>query len=310
MSTRRQYTILEDGMLRIDEVVDHKYKVVRLLGEGGMGSVWLAVDLRHNRLPIALKLLDSHKIFDSKTRVSPQQALDDDYKFRKLFLREAGVMRQLTGHSNIVSVIDADSCPKAGDNARILFYIAMEYIEGDNAESLVGTGDFKDVLRVALGAAKGIAVAHSLNIIHRDIKPSNILVGKNGAVKVSDFGIAKILGQTTADFTVPFFGTRAYMAPEQLQAHPHSNAHTDVYQFGATLYHLLTGLYANPHGLLSDFFSESQLSSQTPSIILPSIPESISNLVMRMLSKDPEVRPDFEEIKTQLQRQSNEHSDS
>lgn len=292
-------------MLRPGEIVDHKYKVEKLLGEGGMGSVWLAEDLR-NQLHIALKLLDSDKIFDRSRKMFPHEALEADLKFKKLFLREARAMRKLTGHSNIVSVLDVGNCPKEDDNAKIVFYIVMEYVEGDSADSLVGTQDFKEQLNVALGATRGIAYAHSLNIIHRDIKPGNILVGKTGAVKVGDFGIAKILGEKSADFTVPFAGTPMFMAPEQQGFNPHTDAKTDVFQFGATLYYLFTGVYANLYGLLNGRLEDSQMSSLTPREIRGEIPLDISDLIIRMLSKEPDQRPDFSEIKAKLQKSSND----
>lgn len=295
-------------MFNPGERVHSRYEIVKMLGEGGMGSVWLAKDNAANDIHVALKVLNSEDLLKEASRgMSAKEILAYDHRLRELFLREARAMKQLGGHSNIVSVFDFGISPKTNDSAHIIYYMALEYIEGENGYSLikgkVHERDYERCLKVALKVCRGLSHAHENQVLHRDVKPGNILLGRNGRlVKIGDFGLAKILSETTKPFTVPGGGTPLYMAPEQQGADPVTDEKTDIYQFGATLFHIFTGLYADHHGFLARFPAD-QRSSRTPAEINHRISESVSNLIMEMLHKEPARRPPLDDVRKTLEQE-------
>lgn len=290
-------------MFKSGERVGYKYIIIsdEPLGKGGWGTVWLAKNVQKD-LVVAIKVLNYDElVLAAAEKMRPKELLNYGKKLRSLFHREGTSLERLAGHSNVVSVLDSDVCKKENDAATIVSFIVMEYIEGDNGLSLVGCNDISKCLRVALGACSGLAYAHSFNIIHRDIKPGNILLGNNGCVKVTDFGLAKNLDESTGEFTARGIGTVQYMAPEQYSRDPKTNEKTDIYQFGATLFYIFTGVYADPHNLLEQFSTDPK-SSLSPIEINPNIPKSVSDLIMRMLSEEGKDRPGLKEVEETLQR--------
>jgi serine/threonine-protein kinase len=256
------------------------YQVVRELGRGGMGAVYLAL---HQTLGVkrALKV------------VLPKAALSD--KVRKMFIREAAEQAKLK-HPSIVEVFDLQEV-KPG-----IFCIAMEFVEGDNAEKLLtdagGRGlPAKLAASIIAGGLEGLGYAHSRGVVHRDVKDANLLVsrGPGGAVsvKLSDFGLAKSYeasGASGFTSTGSMGGTIPYMAPEQIINFRHVKPPADIYSMGATLYHLLCGEY--PY----DFGAADPLLVVLEHPIVPlrtrnsQIPAALASVAERALSKKPEDR--------------------
>lgn len=196
-------------------------QVTRELGVGGMGRVYKG---QHLGLDVAVAV---------KTM---SEALARDETGRQRFLREARTAAKLD-HPNIVRVLDVneqDGVP----------YIVMEFVDGTDLSALLkkhGPLNGISALKVLAQVADGLAHAHSLGIVHRDIKPHNIFVGKDGRVKLGDFGLARAVEATT-ELTMPgaAIGTAHYMSPEQSNGHE-VDLRTDIYSLGVTGYHLITG---------------------------------------------------------------------
>ena len=153
-------------MFSIGERVHARYEIVRMLGEGGMASVWLVKDHAANDMTVALKVLNSQELLKdaSRKKMAAEELLNYDCKLRELFLREARATRQLGGHSNIVTVFDFGFSQKESDHAQIVYYMTLEYVEGKNAQSLIDDNvfetDYHRCLRVALAVCQGLAHAH------------------------------------------------------------------------------------------------------------------------------------------------------
>jgi len=195
-------------------ILGDRYRLERVLGAGGMASVWLARDERLNRL-VALKLLSDTLIADPA--------------YLSRFRREARLAAALS-HPNLVKVYDF-----GGEGERP--YLAMEYIEGETLAHHISAGsatvefDSASLTQGLLGALEHI---HGAGIIHRDIKPANVMVTRQGAVKVTDFGIAQPEDATRLTSTGLVVGTRSYMAPEVLRGEP-ATARSDLYSCGVVL---------------------------------------------------------------------------
>jgi len=213
----------------IGEIISH-YKIIDKLGEGGMGLVYRARDLRLGRL-VALKALPA------------EHSLDAARKAR--FLSEAKAASALN-HPNIVTIYEIETVDDVD-------YIAMELIQGETLHHRIVTGalNIGDVLNYATQIASGLAAAHAAGIVHRDIKPANIMVTESGAVKLLDFGLAQIqfhkLDASANTWTMPpqtspgaVVGTLAYMSPEQVQGKD-LDQRSDVFSFGVVLFQMLTG---------------------------------------------------------------------
>ncbi len=255
-----------------------RYRVERKLGEGGMASVYLAQDLRHDR-PVALKVL----------RAEAGAALGTER-----FLQEIRVAARLQ-HPHIVGVIDSGTLPVAG-GATVPYYV-MPYVEGETLRARLGRGPLPLAEAVALGRelADALACAHAAGVIHRDIKPENILLA-GGHAFVMDFGVAKAVraatgaqGMTSAGFSL---GTPAYMAPEQVAADPQVDHRADLYALGLVLYEMLAG--GSPYAATTPSQQMAAHVTQPAAPLRgrrPEVPEALAALVMRCLAKQPEGRP-------------------
>ncbi|MEU8900563.1 serine/threonine-protein kinase [Nocardia sp. NPDC048505] len=246
------------------------YVIERRLGAGGMGAVHLA---RHPRLPRhdALKVL------------APGRSADPG--FRERFRREAELASRLD-HPNLVSVYGS------GADGELL-WIAMQFVDGQDAAALVRAGGLPAGRAVAIvaEAARGLDAVHAAGLLHRDVKPANILVSRDGdRVLVTDFGIAKEETGGTATGTMP--ATLAYAAPEQIRG-GELDRRADVYGLGATLYHLLTGQLPFRRETAAAML-HAQLSAPPPrpSRVAPGLPVALDDVIARAMAKDPAQRYD------------------
>jgi serine/threonine-protein kinase len=253
----------------IDRVFDKRYVIKRKLGSGGMADVYLAEDQELGRR-VALKLLDERHASDEQ--------------FVERFRREAQSAAGLN-HPNIVSIFDRG-------RAEGTYYIAMEYLDGRTLkELLVRNGPTPipiaiDYARQILGA---LAFAHRNGIVHRDIKPHNIVVGGDGRLKVTDFGIARS-GTSQMTEVGSIVGTAQYLSPEQARGAP-VDPRSDIYSLGVVLYEMLTGKVPftgdTPVEIAMKHLSQVP---KPPSELRPDVPHDLDAVVMRALAKDPEQR--------------------
>jgi len=262
------------------------YSILRELGRGGMGVVYLARDQRLGR-EVAIKSL-------------PQQlALDADRMSR--FEREAMVLAQLS-HPHIAQIFDVQS--EGGAK-----FLILEYVPGDGLDQRLRNGamDIIEALRICTQIAKGVEAAHNKGIVHRDLKPENIRMTSDGLVKVLDFGIAVGAGLelgaplgadaptvvgSFADGYVEWgkiIGTPGYMSPEQSRGKP-LDKRSDVFSFGCILYETLTGSMAFPGDTVNDRVAAVLRVDPDLGRIPAEVPDSIRELLLRCLVKDPSQR--------------------
>src|SRR5213595_1105599 len=253
----------------IDRIFDGRYRVVRKLGTGGMANVYLAEDQELGRR-VAIKMLDD------------RHAQDDQFVER--FRREAKNAAGLS-HPNIVSIYDRGE-------AEGTYYIAMEYLEGRTLKELIVTKGPTpipvaiDYTRQMLGA---LGFAHRHGIVHRDIKPHNVVVGPDGRLKVTDFGIARS-GTSQMTEAGSIIGTAQYLSPEQARG-AMVDQRSDLYSVGIVLYEMLTGSVPftgdTPLEIAMKHLSEIPV---PPSEVRSDVPEDLDLVVLRALAKDPEDR--------------------
>jgi hypothetical protein len=252
-------------------VLDDRYDVVRPLGSGGMGEVFLASDRVLGR-DVALKVL--------------RKQFAGDEEFAERFKREAMSAASLS-HPNIVQVYDRGETEE-GDS-----YIAMEYVPGGTLkERISGDGPLEAADAASLGAqvAEALGAAHDRGMVHRDIKPQNVLLTASGGAKVADFGIARAGSSATISRTGSVMGTAGYMSPEQALGKP-ATPKSDLYSLGVVLYEALTGELPytadNPIAVSMKHVNEPL---RPPIELNPGIPEGMNALVTKLMSKDPEDR--------------------
>ena len=206
-------------MLRKGMFLADRYEIIEQIGTGGMSDVYKAKCHKLNRF-VAIKVMKS-EFSEDKTFVS---------KFRAEAQSVAGF-----SHPNIVNVYDV------GDENGI-YYIVMELVEGITLKKYIekrGKLPYKEAVSIAIQVANGMDAAHKHNIVHRDIKPQNIIISKEGKVKVTDFGIAKVASTATIN-TSASMGSVHYISPEQARG-GYSDAKSDIYSIGITLYEMVTG---------------------------------------------------------------------
>ncbi|MGY0497484.1 protein kinase domain-containing protein [Nocardia sp. FBN12] len=252
------------------------YRIERRLGGGGMGAVYLA---QHPRLPRR----DALKVLDARLAVEPT--------FRARFEREADLAARLR-HPNVVQIFD-----RGVDGDRL--WIAMQFVDGLDAAQLLRQGlsvlTPERAVRIVAEAAEGLDYAHRQGLLHRDIKPANLLIARaddgTDEVLVTDFGIARSMGETTSLTSAgSVLGTLAYAAPEQLEGQP-LDVRTDVYALGGTLYELLTGFVPfqreSPAALISAHLIEPP---PRPSAGNPALPFALDAVIARAMAKNPDDR--------------------
>jgi eukaryotic-like serine/threonine-protein kinase len=266
---------LNDSAARLQAALADRYRIERELGRGGMATVYLAHDLRHDR-PVALKTL--HPELGA--------SLGSDR-----FLREIKLAARLQ-HPHILSVHDS------GEAAGLLWF-TMPYVEGESLRDRLQREHqlpLDDAVRITHEAARALDYAHRHGVVHRDVKPENILLTKDGDTLVADFGIGRALGGSGAEERLTetgiVVGTPAYMSPEQAAGERELDGRTDVYSLGVVLYEMLAG--EPPFtGATAQAITARRL-TETPRPLRPvreSVPQELDQLVMRALARAPADRP-------------------
>lgn len=247
-----------------------RYRLVSLLGEGGMGAVYAAEDTTLGR-EVAVKVL------------RPELAANPDLVQR--FLTEATTLAKL-GHPNIATLFELKQ-----DSSVV--YMVMELVRGHNLETVRqqrGALPWPETAEVARQTLSALHYAHGRGVVHRDIKPSNLMFDEHGGIKVMDFGIARVLGTAKATRTGHVVGTAEYMAPEQITGRE-VDGRTDLYALGIVLYELLTG--HGPFDATSDYGlmkAHVEMPVEAPGLQLPGLPAWFDDIIVRLLAKSPDDR--------------------
>ena len=265
-----------------------KYVIIKRLGKGGMGEVYLA---KHMTLGIcrALKILSKN-------------SGDNDTRSLDRFLREAKLASEIR-HPNVVGVMDVETGEDCG-----FPYIVMEYVDGGSLRnSLTASVRLSEEQAVVIveAIASALQAAEEHNIVHRDIKPDNIMFTRRGEVKLADLGIAKVDGKD-ADLTRTnmMIGTPAYLPPEQAQNAKDVDARADIYSLGATFYEMLTGQQPYPGENSIEVLHKLFLAPvPDPRKINPAVSPASAMIVMKMMAKDPKDRfQNATELLTMMER--------
>lgn len=246
-----------------------RYRIVSLLGKGGMGEVFRAEDMRLNQT-VALKFLPV--------------AMAEDEAARDRFHQEVRLAREIS-HPNVCRVFDIGEA-----DGRL--FLTMEYVDGEDLASLlrrIGQFPQAKALDIARQMCAGLAAAHDHGVLHRDLKPGNIMLDGRGRVRVTDFGLAAIAETLSADEAS--VGTPAYMAPEQL-AGIEVTQRSDIYSLGLVLYEIFTGKKAFEAATLPELIRLRERSSPSNiSAIVKDIDPLVERVILRCLEKDPAKRP-------------------
>ena len=258
-----------------------RYEVLDEIGHGAMGTVWRARD------PLIERTVAIKTVAIAQLR---QEGADAEARF----LREAQSAGRLS-HPNIVTIYDVGETDA-------LAYIAMEYLSGATLRDVMNNGPmpFDLALETTLQMAEALAFAHEHGVIHRDIKPANVIVtGRNGRIKLTDFGIAHLTnsGHTLAG---QMLGSPRYMSPEQAMGRE-VDGRSDIFSLGAVLYEMLTGHYAFDGDSLPTIVYRVIHEAPAPLLTLrPKLPDGLPVLLARMLHKNPAARPDARSLVNDL----------
>lgn len=265
----------------IARIINHRYKIISLVAEGGMARVYKALDIEKDHI-VALKILKSQ--------------FSGDKDFIDRFMQEAMAFARLN-HENIVKLYDYGSVDD-------LHYLSLEFIEGPSLDQIIkekGRLSLEESLDIAIQVAKALEHAHQKRIIHRDIKPHNILVNQKGQVKVTDFGIAKAISSATITHAGGMLGSVQYFSPEQAKGERAREA-SDLYSLAVVMYEMLTG--ALPFSGESHFsiaLKHVQERPTNPSFYNSAIPEKLELIILKTLSKNPNYRyPDAKSLREAL----------
>jgi hypothetical protein len=248
-------------------IVAGRYRVVALLGRGGMGEVYRAEDLTLDQ-PVALKFL-------------PGMVVAGDSRLAQ-FHNELKTARQVS-HKNVCRLYDLGEA----DGRR---FLTMEYVDGEDLSSLlrrIGRLPHDKAVDIARQLCAGIAAAHERGVVHRDLKPSNVMIDADGNVRVTDFGIATASVTAAAEFA----GTPQYMAPEQFAGKP-ASIKSDIYALGLILFEVFTGRRAVDAQTLADLREFHRRGTvTTPSSVVRDLDPAVERTILRCLERDPERRP-------------------
>lgn len=264
-----------------------QYRVIETIGTGGMGTVYLAHTLRDKKKLAAVKVL--------------REEFSEDESSRQRFKHEGTIIDKVN-HPNIVKIIER------GDYKGRL-YIVMEYLRGKTLSEKIkepGKIELKECLRIMVQVSDALAFIHGKNIVHRDLKPANIVLTENDGqpdtVKLLDFGVALTQSQTRLTQTGILVGTISYIAPEQITENRYSPA-GDVYALGIIFYEMLIGKppfhQDSFTALVEKILDEAP---EPPGQLSIDIPEKLNHLIMRLLSKNPELRPTAADVCLELKK--------
>lgn len=270
------------SMLSKDFVLNERFKLIKKIGNGGMGEVWIAEDT----------LLERYVAIKSNS--------DTSRKMKAVFFDEAKTGAKLVGHPNIVSVLDYGEYSDTISGFDCDF-IVMELVSGIDVNHFIDNHreemDEESYILICLyivwEVLKAITYSHERNIVHRDIKPANIFLSDFGVTKIGDFGLAKGSNVLTRSHTVKGFRSAPYVSPEALNNKKH-NYKSDIYQLGCTIFHMLSGEY------LFDVNNESSMIMAHLNVVPRSlsdvseiIDDEISEVVFKMVSKKRGDRPEL-----------------
>ena len=250
----------------IGRLLDNRYEILEVIGTGGMAMVYKARCHRLNRL-VAIKIL--------------KDDLSHDEEFRRRFHAESQAVAMLS-HPNIMSVYDVSNTDDAD-------YIVMELIDGIPLKQYMekkGVLNWKETLHFAMQIGKALEHAHSRGIVHRDIKPHNVMVLKNGSVKVTDFGIARIKSKSNT-LTREALGSVHYISPEQAKGGRVDNR-SDIYSLGVVMYEMMTGRPPyDGESPVAVAIQHINGGAQMPSVLNPNIPGGLEQIIMKAMALDP-----------------------
>lgn len=253
----------------IGKVIGNRYEIITEVGNGGMATVYKAKDNILNRL-VAIKIL--------------KDEFTTDQEFVKRFNTEAQSAARLT-HPNIVSVFDVGY-----EEEYNIYYIVMELIKGKTLKEIIvhdGALSWKWAVNIAMQIASALEAAHKENIIHRDIKPHNIIITEEGVAKVTDFGIAKAVSNSTITAFGTTIGSVHYFSPEQAKGGV-TDAKSDIYSLGVVMYEMLTAKVPfDADTPVSVALKHMQEEPIEPIEINDEIPSAVNSIVMKAMQKDP-----------------------
>jgi serine/threonine protein kinase len=259
---------IQSGGFTPGAVLAERYRIIGLLGRGGMGEVYRADDLKLGQ-PVALKFL-------------PKRFASEKDRLER-FYAEVRIARQVS-HPNVCRVYDVGEIEG-------LHYLSMEYVDGEDLASLlkrIGRLPSDKALEIARELCAGLAAAHDRGVLHRDLKPSNVMVDGRGRARITDFGLAVAASEVQEG---EVSGTPAYMAPEQLLGKG-ASIRSDIYALGLVLYELSTGKKAFDAASLDDLRRKHTEETPTaPSSVAPGFDPAVERVILRCLEKEPAQRP-------------------
>ena len=261
---------IDDARFIPGTILAERYRIIGLLGKGGMGEVYRADDLKLAQ-PVALKFLPEHLLSDGAALAR--------------FHREVRVARQVS-HKNVCRVYDIGEIDHR-------HFLSMEFIKGEELSSLlrrIGRVPRDKAVQIARQVCAGLSAAHEVGVLHRDLKPSNIMIDEHGNARITDFGLAGLEEELHGEKVVA--GTPAYMAPEQLEGQTFT-IRSDIYSLGLLLYELFTGKKAFDAPTLGELIKlrRSDTTPIIPTAIIKDLDPLIEKLIDRCIQKDPELRP-------------------
>jgi serine/threonine protein kinase len=246
-----------------------RYELIRRIGAGGMGEVWLAHDEELAGRPVAIKIMHRHMLPNA----------DDVARFERE-MRFAAMM----DHPNIVTVYTTGTWEEAP-------FMVMEYLRGHDLEQALPGGDAEHIAGIGRDICSGLAYAHRENVLHRDIKPANLFLCESGQVKITDFGVARAVDGTTLSTIGVVVGTLAYLPPERWRGEPPAFSN-DIWAVGCVLYRLISGRLPRLLPDVADYAAAATRGDPFPDLRdITDAPGWLTGPVMAMLADDPALRP-------------------